>query len=336
MGKKKINKVGWWFLGVGAVILFIVALNMFHEYGSSGKVKLLSKATVDGKLNPGEYTNSFTDKKNGYKLYWRISGKNIYFGMHSPKKGWVAVGLGAKKAMQDADIYIAYVKDGKAHIREEWGNTPYSHIPIKNMGEKNDVEKYAGKINSNGIDIEFERPLKVLQKHTKSIEKRDMNVIFAFSTAADFTTYHGAGSRGSTKINFFAVSKAKKSGGLKMWVEDVKSYQIAAITWGVLFLMAAFIAFVSVWIEKDSDSPIHVRKEIVGIGPFISILTLGILDIILIIAFIVELFSKTTPSVRGLTASLVFLLIAVMIALYRHYYIDEEVMVHEMDDELPW
>ena len=329
-------KIGLWFLAAGLLVLLVVAVDMFHEYGGGGEVKLLPTVTVDGKIKPGEYTNHFFDKKTKYNLYWRIEGDKIYFGMHSPKKGWVAVGLGAKKAMQDADIYIAYVKNGKAHLSEEWGNTPFSHIPIKNTGEKSVVEKYAGSIASNGVSIEFVRPLKVNGKHAKSITNKKMNVIFAYSTAKDFTTYHGAGSRGSTKINFFAKPVQKKSSGLKMWVEDVKSYQIAGIVWGVLFLMVAFIAFVSGWIERDVSVPIHIKKDVVGTGPFVSILLLILLDFTLIVAFVVELFIKTTPSTRGFTASLIFFILAIVVALYRRYYIDERVVVHDLDDELPW
>ncbi len=330
-------KVGLWFLGAGLVVLFIVALDMFHEYGGGGEVKALSGVTIDGKIVPGEYTSKYVDKKNGYRLYWRIKGSKIYFGLHSPKQGWVAVGLGAKKAMQDADIYIAYVKNGKTYISEEWGNTPFSHIPLKSMGIKPCIEKVAGTMSSKGTDIEFVRPLKVNEKHVKSILNKQMTVIYAYSPSAkDFTTYHGPGSRGTTKINFFAKPVSKKAAGLKMWVEDVKSYQIAGIVWGVLFLMVAFVAFVSGWIEKDVTSPIHVRKDIVGTGPFISILLLLLFDFALIIAFIVELFIKTTPSTRGFTGFLMFFTFTIVIALYRHYYIDEEVVEHEIEDELPW
>ena len=329
-------KIGFWFLAAGILVLFLVAVDMFHENASKGEIKLLSHVTVDGKINPGEYTNHFYDKKTKYSLYWRIQNGKIYFGMHSPKKGWVAVGLGAKKAMQDADIYIAYVKNGKAYLSEEWGNTPYSHIPLSSMGEKSVVQKYAGSVTAKGVDIEFVRPLKVNEKHVKSILNKNMKVIFAYSNAADFTTYHGPGSRGMTTINFFSKPVSKKISGLHMWVEDVKSYQIAGIVWGVLFLMVAFISFVSGWIEKDLHSPIHISKEAVGTGPFVSILLLLLIDFALIIAFVVELFIKTTPSTRGFTASLIFFIIAIVIALYRHYYIDEEVVVHDLDDELPW
>ncbi len=329
------RKIAWWFLFVGILIIAGVAADMFEE-NVKPETKILSAVTVDGNVQPGEYTHRFFDKKAKYSLYWRIIGKNIYFALHSPKKGWVAVGLGAKKAMQDANIYIAYVKGGKAHISEEWGNTPYSHIPIKNMGEKSDVVKYAGKISTKGVFIEFERPLKVSQKHTKSIENKPINVIFAYSTAKDFTTYHGAGSRGATKINFMASSTGKKSSGLGMWVDDVKSYQIALLIWGALFLMIAFIAFVTTAIEGETTKPTYEKKTNVGSKPFFIIVSLSLFDIFLIVIFIIELFSKSTPTTRGLLMSLAFFVLAIITALYRHYYIDEKVMMHEMDDELPW
>jgi len=333
--KNSKNRVGWWFLWVGLAIILLVAADMVAE-NLKPSVKLLSKVTVDGNIQPGEYTHHFFDKKSKYNLYWRIIGNKIYFGMHSPKKGWVAVGLGAKKAMQGADIYIAYVKGGKTYLSEEYGNTPFSHVPLKSLGAKPVVEKYAGKVCSKGTFIEFERPLKVNSKYAKSIQKKKMTVIFAFANAADFTTYHGAGERGTTHINFFATQKAKKTSGLKMWVEDVKSYQIAFLIWGVLFLMVAFIAFVTGWIEGDVSKPVHIRKDNVEAKPFFILVVLGVVDIVLIFGFVVSLFSNTTPSTRGFLAALVFAVLAAMVALYRHYFIDEEVVMHDMDDQLPW
>ncbi len=333
-GKGKF-KIAWWFLVIGALILIGVGIDIFAE-NTKPTIKTLSFVTVNGNIQPGEYTHHFFDRKTKYSLYWRIIGKNIYFAMHSPKKGWVAVGLGAKKAMKDADIYIAYVKNGKTYLSEEYGNTPFSHVSIKNMGGKPIVEKYAGKINSKGIFVEFKRPLKVNSKFAKTINDKVMNVIFAYSTAADFTTYHGAGSRGTTKINFLASTTNKKSSGPKMWVEDISSYQIAFLIWGILFIMASFIAFVTTAIEGDTSKPVYEKKDSVGSGPFIVIGFLGLFDIFLVVLFIIELFSKTTPTARGLTMSLAFFVLAIITALYRHYYIDENVTMHEMDDELPW
>ncbi len=333
--KNRKNKVAWWFLFAGLVIIIGTTIDMVGE-NFKPAAKLLSTVTIDGNIQPGEYTHHFYDKKTKFSLYWRIINSKLYIAMHSPKKGWVAVGLGAKKAMQDADIYIAYVKNGKTYLSEEFGNTPFSHVSIESLGGKSVVEKYAGKACSKGTFIEFERPLKVNLKYAKSIEKKPMTVIFAYSTAADFTTYHGAGSRGTTKINFFATATKKESSGLKMWVEDVKSYQIAFLIWGVLFLMVAFIAFITGWIEGDMDRPVHIKKGTVGNGPFMTLVILGLIDIALVVGFVVALFSKTTPSTRGFLAALVFFVLAIMVALYRRYFIDEEVVMHEMDDQLPW
>lgn len=334
--EKKRNRVGLWFLSVAMIILIITAINMFIENRPKGESKLFANIAVDGRINHAEYTHHFLDKKTKYGLYWRIEGKNIYFGMHSPQKGWIAIGLGAKNAMEGADIYIAYVKNGKTYINEEYGNSPYSHIPIKNTGAKSIIKSYAGRLTANGATIEFERPLKGDSKYIKTIDKNPMNVIFAYSNSADFTTYHGPGSRGAAEINFFKSNTKSKKSGSGMWVTDIASYQIAGIVWGVLFLMAAFIAFITEWIEYVSTEPVFIKKENVGLGPFIMLTILGIVDIILVIAFIEELFSKTTPTVRGLTASVIFFILSIMVVLYRRYYIDERIIIHELDDKLPW
>ena len=324
------NRVAFWFGLIGTVILLITGWDMIKE-NSPKTVSILSSVKIDGNIQPGEYTHHFIDKKNKYELYWRVIGKDIYFGLHSPKKGWVAVGLGGKKAMLGADIYIAYVKNGKTYIREDMGNSPFSHMPV--TGE-NTIEAYAGKVCSKGTFVEFKRKLSGMGK-TVTITNKPMRVIYAYANTADFNSYHGPGSRGITQINFLAKAKEKKS-GIGMLVEDVKSYQIAGIIWGVLFLFVSFIAIVTSFLEGRVESPVFISKEPVGLGPFAVLSGLAIFDILLVVLFVILLFVKTTPTLRGLIAASVFLILSIIVALYKYFYIDEEVVVHELDDELPW
>ena len=309
-------KIGLWLLFAGILILSITAVSILQEPKSTGSS---STITIDGRVKPGEYNNRYFDKRTGYKLYWRIVGNDIYFDMHSPEKGWVAVGLGATMAMQDADIYMGYVKNGKTYFSEKWGDSPYSHVPFKNLGRKSIVEKFAGSVTKDGEDIEFVRPLHARGRYVKSIMDKPMNVIFAFSGVKDFTTSHEPSSCGSVRINFFTKPKLQATSGfLHMWVKSLKTYQIAGIAWGTLFIIASIIFiingwFIGRWIEEDHT--LSMPRERIGLLPFIVVLSLSLLDLALIVVFTAELFMNVTPSARGFTVSMVFLIFAVIVIL---------------------
>ena len=116
--------------------------------------------TLNGVIATGEYAHSFHDKATGMDLSWSIVGKKIYFGLHSPGKGWLALGLAPEgPAMKGAEIMMGFVKKGQAYMQDEFGNTPYTHEPVTKAGETADLIKFAGSEDAQGTTLEFARPL---------------------------------------------------------------------------------------------------------------------------------------------------------------------------------
>ena len=52
-----------------------------------------------------------------YHLFWKFDKKTITFEVHVKTKGYVVLGVSRTGGMEDADVAIAWVKDGEAYIQ---------------------------------------------------------------------------------------------------------------------------------------------------------------------------------------------------------------------------
>jgi len=170
---------------------------------SSTSAGASSPPTLDGVIEKGEYAHAFHDQTTGMDLSWSIVGDKIYFGLHSPGQGWLAVGLAPDgPAMKGAEILMGYVQDGKASMQDEFGDTSYSHKPDTEAGGTDDIIQFAGSEDANGTTLEFERPLNPGGTNQKAIVSGPMTVMFAYSSKDDWTSYHRH--RNEAQIDFFA------------------------------------------------------------------------------------------------------------------------------------
>ncbi|HED03236.1 MAG TPA: hypothetical protein ENI60_00470 [Candidatus Fraserbacteria bacterium] len=162
--------------------------------------------TLNGVIAAGEYAHSLHDKATGMDLSWSIVGKKIYFGLHSPGKGWLALGLAPEgPAMKGAEIMMGFVKKGQAYMQDEFGNTPYTHEPVTKAGETADLIKFAGAEDAQGTTLEFARLLNPGGKDQKSIVPGVMTIMLAYADKDDWTTYHRQ--RSEVKLDLFAPGK---------------------------------------------------------------------------------------------------------------------------------
>jgi len=148
---------------------------------------------IDGKILPNEYdSNVSTD--NGMTIYWTHDGKNLYVGLKSPGKGWLAIGFGSA-TMDGANIIIGYIDDstGEVHIRDDTG-IGHTHKPDIELGGENSILNYAGTQSDEGSVLEFSIPLNSGDKlDPPLLPGTTTNVIVAYHPSADdFETYHGS------------------------------------------------------------------------------------------------------------------------------------------------
>lgn len=118
--------------------------------------------------------------------------------------------------------------------------------------------------------------------------------------------------------------------------EHLESYEIGLVAWIFLLALFGIQGLISVWLEgkelklgrekRPSESPIAV----------IAIGILTVAELVLAVSFIQSLQANGSPKALAIYAALIFFSLAAQLCLYRRYFIADEVIAQERDDELPW
>ena len=135
------------------------------------------------------------------EVYSRIDGDKVRMALKAKTNGYLAIGFGPSQRMQDADIILGFVKDGKATVADMFSTGPTGpHPPDDQQGGKNDVTVFGGS-NKDGVTvIEFERKLDTGDAKDKVIKTGDNKVIWAISEEAAFSGKHPKRGGGVLKL----------------------------------------------------------------------------------------------------------------------------------------
>ncbi|MCX5868380.1 MAG: DOMON domain-containing protein [Proteobacteria bacterium] len=98
-----------------------------------------------------------TDK--GITLKWKVEGEMLKVKVSALTTGWVAAGFDPSRGMKDANIIIGFVKDGKAVIRDDFGNGMMTHRSDIDLLGKNNVTDKTGQEENGTTEISFTIPL---------------------------------------------------------------------------------------------------------------------------------------------------------------------------------
>ncbi len=138
--------------------------------------------TVDGTITPNEYTYSH-EFDGQMTLYVSRTPTTLYLAVVGTTTGWVAVGIGQR--MDGADIFMGYVKGGKAFFnRPQLGRGHFHHDAPAEI--KNTLEKYA--LREKGGKTTLEVALKASPYIRKG--RSSLDLIFAVGDQASFSQYH--------------------------------------------------------------------------------------------------------------------------------------------------
>ena len=159
--------------------------------------------TVDGRAAEGEYAHSSYDEITGMTLYWSVVGNTIYFGLHSPGAGWLAMGLAPDgPMMRGADIVMGYIKDGQAFVEDHFGDTPTSHKHDTAITGSDSLISFAGAEDELGSALEWSRSLATGDARDKPLDQGKVFVQLAYADQDDWSTYHSK--RNTIPVDFFA------------------------------------------------------------------------------------------------------------------------------------
>ena len=194
-------------------VVAIFCLLVFLAGCSGGKPEPAASSagkspTVSAK--PGEWKPDGVIADNEYakmqqfgelEVYSRIDGDKVRLALKAKTNGYLAIGFEPSQRMQDADIILGFVKDGKATVADMFSTGPTGpHPPDEQQGGKNDVAVFGGS-NKDGVTIiEFERKLDTGDAKDKTIKTGDNKIIWAISEDAAFSGKHAKRGSGILKL----------------------------------------------------------------------------------------------------------------------------------------
>ena len=139
----------------------------------------------------------FRITSKGITLKWKVVKSNLEVKLSAPTKGWTAVGFDPTNMMQDANLIIAYVKEGEPFIRDDYGSWLTSHASDISGGGSEDVILLEGRETESLTLISFIIPMSSGDKRDRPlVQGHEYDVLLAFGNKDDFSTVH----RQKTKV----------------------------------------------------------------------------------------------------------------------------------------
>lgn len=142
------------------------------------------------KLAPA--TSATTVKAGKFTFSYTIEGKNLHATVSAKTIGWISVGFNPKNVMQDANLIIGTIINGKPFISDEFGDGMFSHKPDTAIGGKFNVIAGDVKWDSGGTTtMSFTIPLDSGDpKDAKLVPGQKVKLIFATGASNDIRKKH--------------------------------------------------------------------------------------------------------------------------------------------------
>lgn len=119
--------------------------------------------------------------------------------------------------------------------------------------------------------------------------------------------------------------------------DHLEAYQVALIAWGFVLLLYGLQGLISVWLEGQElrlgQKGERASESLWAVAAIL--LLLGLLAFFAV-RFVNGLRVGTTPAALAFDASMLFFGLAAMLVLYRRFFIADEVIVQDRDEETLW
>ena len=158
---------------------------------------------IDGSINSHEYLYSLKDEGTGIEVHWLNDDQYIHIGIIANSSGWTAIGFNPEFAMKGANIIFMAIDDQDIIMRDDFGNSNFSHSSDMDLGGSFDIEEYAGKSDGNKAVYEFKMLLDTGDEFDGILNPGvQYKVIFAVnSRGIDFNSKHTKKSSSQIQLN---------------------------------------------------------------------------------------------------------------------------------------
>lgn len=164
---------------------------------SIGAASLGAAPSVDGVVSPGEYAASTALQDGAVTVSWSIEGASIALAVSARTTGWVSLGFGAARMMEDADMILGYASPGApGRVLDCHSTGPTGPHPTdESLGGKPDLAAAAAAEKDGVTTMEFRRPLAASEATDKPIAAGD-RFLWAIGSEDDPDSYHQAAGTG--------------------------------------------------------------------------------------------------------------------------------------------
>ena len=325
-------------LGLPVAALVAALLGFFTVAADLGWLHVAHGPTgapvVDGRIAPGEYAHQYTAQDISMTVYWSVVGDEIYLAARSPGKGWIAVGWGGEgPLMQGFDIAIGYVDSAGSHFEDNFADEPVMHHADTALGGTADILQGAGSETKDGTEFEWRRKLVTGDTLTDKPFKPDtMPVIMAYSMdAKDFATYHDT-HRATAQIDFLGAAAQQRH----LIPEHLTEYQIGLLAWVLVLAVYGVVGLLSVWLEGAEPVPGRHDPQ-PGTGAMVGLAASALAALAGMGVFVWRVVRGTGPGWElGLSGTFWMWSLALVLAVYRRYFVSDEIIEQDRDEEIPW
>jgi hypothetical protein len=286
---------------------------------------------VDGVIASGEYDHEFTASDIGMTVSWTVEDDEVRLAARSPGRGWIAVGWGGEgPIMLGFDIAIGYVDSAGSHVQDNYANDAAGHVADTELGGKNDLLEAKAAESADGTVMEVRRKLDTGDQYDHPFTAGVTPVILAFSDADDFMTYHDT-HRATAQIDFLGAAA-----GQRKIPEHLTEYQIGLLAWILVLAVYGVIGVVSVWLEGVEPVP-EVVEPRPGLGALLTLSVFSLATLVASVVFIRQVVLGTgAVSTLGASGALWMWSLAIAVAVYRRYFVAQEIIQQDRDEEIPW
>ena len=319
--------------GVALAVLLAFTLHLPQRLLSAARGSAPHR--LDGRASPGEYRFRWADDASKLVFQWSIVGDRLIGAVTSPDTGWVAIGFGGEgPLMYGADIIIGYVDAHGVHVRDDFANTPVTHVADTELGGHDDVLGSAGLRGKDGTTIEFERPLAAHDSTDRPIVAGQMHVIVASSESSDLMAYHVEGHKAVALLDLFNGPPAAAGAGAVL-PDHLTDVQIMIAAWMALLLIVGLHGVASAWAEGQagpsgggSDERTAVAVALIAVLMLVELAALG--------SFAVGVVVRWPVWFLGSALAVGMLALAGIVVLHSRAFVHWEMRRAERDDGIPW
>jgi len=132
-----------------------------------------------------------TVKAGKFTFSYVIDGKNLHGTVSVKTTGWIAVGFNPKNIMQDANIIIGTIQDGKSLLSDDFGDEMFSHRPDTSIGGTYNIIDGDVRQDSGTTTMSFTIPLDSGDpKDSKLVPGEKVKLIFSTGATFDIKKKH--------------------------------------------------------------------------------------------------------------------------------------------------